>query len=104
MSPSTNEALRALASRDRRRLLAALGERTEQGEALSVQEAVPAGRRDPEAFRAELHHRHLPRLEAAGLVEWDRDARRVSTGPQFEEIRAVLEHVTERPDDGSALE
>lgn len=29
------------------------------------------GSADPDAIRLELHHRHLPKMEAAGLVEFD---------------------------------
>jgi len=38
-----------------------------------------------------LHHVHLPRLDDAGVVEWDPDAGTVSRGPAFETILSVVE-------------
>lgn len=37
-----------------------------------------------------LRHNHLPKLEDAGLIEWDPDAGTVSRGPQFEEVEPLL--------------
>ena len=36
-------------------------------------------------------HVHLPKLERYGCVEWDRRTKDVAKGPNFEEIRPVLE-------------
>ena len=38
----------------------------------------------------QLHHNHLPKLEAEDVVEWDREAGIVSRGPAFGEIEPVL--------------
>lgn len=38
----------------------------------------------------QLHHRHLPKLQRADLIEWDRDTGTVSRGPQFEDIEPAL--------------
>jgi len=38
----------------------------------------------------QLHHRHLPKLHQAGVIEWDRNTGTVSRGPQFEDIEPVL--------------
>lgn len=35
----------------------------------SVESSAPSA--DPETIRTELHHRHLPRMEEAGLVDYD---------------------------------
>lgn len=42
-----------------------------------------------------LYHIHLPKLAAAGFIEWDREANKVEKGPQFEEIRPLLELMEE---------
>lgn len=41
-------------------------------------------------FRAELYHNHLPRLDRAGFVEWDRRSDTVARGPNFEEIEPLV--------------
>ncbi|WP_335998898.1 DUF7344 domain-containing protein [Halorientalis halophila] len=50
-------------------------------------------------FESELYHRHLPRLDAAGVVSWDREADAIRRGPNFEEIRPLIELVSEREDE-----
>lgn len=38
----------------------------------------------------QLYHTHLPKLEAEGVIEWDRDSQIVSRGPAFKEIEPSL--------------
>lgn len=49
------------------------------------------------------HHVHLPKLEADGFIDWDRNAQVVTKGPAFDEIRPILElideHQSELPGD-----
>lgn len=45
----------------------------------------------------ELSHVHLPKLEAEGIVEWDREAGTVSRGPAFEEIEPALQLLAANP-------
>jgi hypothetical protein len=58
---------------------------------------------DLATFRTQMRHVHLPKLEGAGLVEWDREANELRRGPRFEEIRPLLklitDHADELPDD-----
>lgn len=42
------------------------------------------------AVAIELYHNHVPKLAAAGVVEWDRDTGVVSRGPAFEQIEPVV--------------
>lgn len=44
----------------------------------------------------ELHHIHLPELQAAGVVEFDRREDVVSRGERFDETRPRLEYGHER--------
>lgn len=39
----------------------------------------------------EMRHMHLPKLEECGFVVWNREAQEVATGPDFAEIRPLLE-------------
>lgn len=51
--------------------------------------------------RLRMHLVHLPRLVGYDFVEWDRDARLVTKGPRFDEIRPVLELLEARRDERS---
>lgn len=50
-----------------------------------------------------MKHVHLPKLADYGFIEWDRDTHKVGKGPNFDEIRPLLEllddHADELPDD-----
>lgn len=92
MTSTLDDAFRALANPVRRRLLVALGERNPRADgALDVPEEVPVEGRSREELHVELHHDHLPRLEEADLVRWDRDAQQVTRGPALDEVRPILE-------------
>lgn len=45
--------------------------------------------------RIKLRHVHLPKLEAAGFVEWDADAGTVERGPNFPQIEPVIRLLNE---------
>jgi len=38
-----------------------------------------------------LYHADLPKLAAADLIEWDREAETVRRGPRFEEVEPMLD-------------
>jgi hypothetical protein len=38
----------------------------------------------------ELDHVHLPKLDAAGYIEWNRESGEVMKGPQYDEIETFL--------------
>jgi len=50
-----------------------------------------------------LVHNHLPRLEKAGYIEWDQDTGTISEGPNYDEIKPLLDlmenHADELPPD-----
>lgn len=47
---------------------------------------------------AGLHHSHLPKLDNAGFIDWDRQTNTVMRGPRFDEIESVLEILQTRQD------
>lgn len=86
----------ALAHAQRRRLLIGLLDHNPQ--AVSNLNNVPweINERDEELIKK--HHVHLPKLVDYGYIEWDRNADVVTKGPQFDEIRPLLEFLNDRQD------
>ena len=84
----------SIADRDRRRLLLALAE-SEPEDEIDVDEFVAVHADRSESLGIELHHVHLPKLEHADLVDWDRETRTIRTGPRFHELRPQLERLME---------
>lgn len=94
MSSHLDDVLRALADSDRRRVLATLAACDPGGEdVLTVPGDVPV-----ENGRVRLHHVHLPNLEDAGLIHWDRDRDEVRKGPRFSEAKPILNVLKDDPD------
>ncbi len=54
---------------------------------------------DLESVRLALYHIHLPKLDDAGLIEWDRDRNQVSKGPRFKTVVDLLERLDETDSD-----
>ncbi|MBZ6494955.1 transcriptional regulator [Haloterrigena longa] len=52
-----------------------------------------------EALLTEMEHTHLPLLEDYGFINWDRDTHEVTKGPQFDEIRPLLELMVNHRDE-----
>lgn len=78
--PAINQLFRILSSSTRREILRYLDQ---QHEPVSVTELATVVDSDhdplhrPREQLITLHHRHLPALEAAGLIEWDRNEQTV---------------------------
>jgi hypothetical protein len=93
----------ALSHPYRRRILTAIATRNPQHED-DFTPAEFAG--DDEKFEqclTALHHNHLPRLDEAGFIEWDREAKTIRRGPRYDEIVPLVElliaHEDELPAD-----
>ena len=74
--------LEILSDRERRAILFGL-KQEESNILLQRQESL-------EDAEVELHHVHLPKLEATGYIEWEEKTGEVSKGPNFEEIEPLL--------------
>ena len=81
----------------RREVLAALQEADPvDAEGVSLADIVPDGATEPPMS---LHHVHLPKLEHAGLVEWDDEAEVIGPGARFEEVEPLVELLRRNEDD-----
>src|SRR6056297_544500 len=94
-----DEYLRILADAQRRRVLLALLDHNPQSDRLELpvddeNAVVGVDRQD-----IDLYHIQLPKLEAEGLIRWDRDEHEVEKGPRFEEIRPLVELLDDHADD-----
>jgi hypothetical protein len=98
-TPGVDRILSVLSTRQRRLILLSVKNTTTTTET----DLIPRGNRDPEEIEAQLIHNHLPKLEAAGYIDWDPETGEISKGPQFDEIEPLLElienHADELPPD-----
>lgn len=93
-----DEILDALDHIQRRKLLRALLVHDPQDDESVVVDAN--GSADEEFTRlVGMRHVHLPKLEDYGFVVWNRDTNEVSKGPNFEEIRPLLELIADHEDE-----
>ena len=99
LRPEVDRVLEILSHHNRRLVLRVLQENATTTEA-DVMSKAP---RDESAIQLTLVHNHLPKLAKAGYIEWDRDSREISKGPQFTEVEPILElieaHAGELPPD-----
>ncbi|ELY60651.1 DUF7344 domain-containing protein [Natronolimnohabitans innermongolicus] len=101
--PSMDTVLNVLENQYRRRVLVSLLEHNPlDGDDPQVPSAVELTETDLETVRIHMTHTHLPKLEESRFIEWDRNANSIRKGPQFDEIRPLLEllqnHTDELPD------
>ncbi|MXR41542.1 ArsR family transcriptional regulator [Halobaculum sp. WSA2] len=99
-SRTLDDCLDALGHSQRRKLLRAVLHNPEDDGSVRI-DSDESNRKELERL-VEMNHVHLPKLEDAGFITWDRNADEVSKGPNFEEIRPLLEilvsHADELPD------
>lgn len=92
-----DEMLDALGHSQRRRLLCALLTHNPQDVRWV---AVATDSVDEEHTRLlKMHHLHLPKLEEYGFISWNRDTHEVSKGPNFAELRPLLELLVDYEDE-----
>lgn len=89
----------ALSAEPRREILISLSEAPKERR-LPLPEAAasPNQSMDPERLSTELCHHHLPKLEEAGYVRWERDPFCVQRGPHFAEPALIVETVLDSVD------
>ncbi|ESP90197.1 DUF7344 domain-containing protein [Candidatus Halobonum tyrrellensis] len=100
-APTTDALVALLADRRRRTVVRHLAERPAESsletlvETLSPANADPADERE---LRTALHHNHLPRLDEAGLVEYDAATHAVRYRPD-DRAESLLRFLAEAFDD-----
>ena len=83
---SESDRYRLLASDERRAVIAVLADEEEPVDLSDLAAAVAAradGVSGEREAKATLHHCHLPKLEAAAVVDYDADTRRVEASPSL---------------------
>lgn len=89
----------ALANEHRRRLLVALLDDAPRSAGRREAETVETGALKHETqVRTAMYHNHLPKLADYGYIEWNADSREIDKGPEFGEIRSLLECIREPGD------
>lgn len=63
---------------------------------LREHDPAPVDRLEPEdAEKVELHHRHLPRLESAGVISWNDEDDVIGRGERYRQVENALAAVEE---------
>lgn len=78
----------------RRSIVQTLAERgtLEGGELV---DAVAPAQVSRDTARVRLYHCHLPKLDGADVIRWDRDRMRVRPGENFEEVAGLIDAIAE---------
>jgi hypothetical protein len=95
-----DELLGVLDHEYRRRILLALAD--SGAESTPPVSPSAASGDEPDVLELELRHVHFPKLEAVGLVEWDRERDALSRGPRFEEVESLLDALEAHASESSA--
>lgn len=89
---------RTLANRTRRRVLVDLLDQRRHDEVpiehISLQDDEGVAVREEVLYQVDL-----PYMDELGLISWDSDARTVGQGPQYDEIRPVVELFEDQQED-----
>jgi hypothetical protein len=98
----TDDLFDSLSSARRRAVITALDDArtpvslSELAESITTDETESVGERSPDSVRSvttSLHHVHLPKLDAADVVEYDVEAGEVAVGDHHGDARELLERV-----------
>jgi hypothetical protein len=92
-----------MADQSRRQLLVALADHDPQDHDFSIPATEISSDAEGDHPSLQMIHTHLPKLDDAELIEWDRQTHQVREGPRFDKIRPLVEmvqdHANNRPSD-----
>lgn len=86
LHPRVDQMLEIMSKRHRRLVLLLLQQETIK----LASDGIRYENSEAEVPNIELTHNHLPKLEAAGYIEWDRETSLISKGPRFDDIESFL--------------
>lgn len=86
-----DELLDVLSHPHRRRILTRLHVRNPRDEAEFDPEELAQADEALDVDTIHLVHNHLPKLDEAGFVDWDRERQVVRRGPRFHEIAPLID-------------
>ncbi len=95
MRPEIDRMLDIMSERRRRLILLLL----KRGTVETTDDVMLRGNGESDTSEIQLVHSHLPKLEDAGYIEWDRDAGDISKGPRFDDIEPLLELIENHADE-----
>jgi hypothetical protein len=95
LRPGMDRILNILRNRHRRAILLLLKEGTVDTKA----DVMVRNGDNTKEVELVLTHAHLPKLDDAGYIEWDRETDEISKGPRFEEIEPLLELIETHADE-----
>ncbi len=102
-SPGPDDLFEALSDPYRRQLLVALLDHNPQDDSDRDPLDVVSDDIEPEVLETALFHKHLPKLEKMGYINWDQDSNEISKGPDWAEIEPLLtlmhDHQDELPEE-----
>lgn len=95
MRPRVDQLLEIVSKRHRRVTLLLL----KRGAIETTDDVMLRGSSESDASEIRLTHDHLPRLEDAGYIDWDRNTGEIAKGPRFDEIEPLLELIENHADE-----
>jgi len=95
MYPGIDQILDIVSNRHRCLILLSL----KRGAVETTDDVMVRGESELNASELTLTHNHLPKLDDAGYIEWDRDTGEISKGPRFDEIEPLLELIENHADE-----
>lgn len=84
-----NRYFRLLADEHRRSLLGSLQDEKSH--------SIPTRKHDSQKVKLRLYHVHLPLLEDAGLIEWNREDHAITRGENYEDVEPLIEFLKTYP-------
>ncbi|WP_410767145.1 hypothetical protein [Haloferax sp. DFSO60] len=90
-----NEVFEALSHEYRRRILFRLVEEDAELAGTFLSPPTLGKQTEPDILSLKLHHVHLPKLDSAEFIDWDREDGSVSRGERFEAVVPLLEMLAE---------
>ncbi|SDK03581.1 DUF7344 domain-containing protein [Natronorubrum texcoconense] len=95
---SLDELFDVLSKPPRRRILTALADANPRDEVEFAPRDFTSDEQREDAL-VRLHHAHLPKLDEAGFIEWNRGSKTITRGPRFDEIAPLIELITTHRDE-----